>query len=67
MHLGVSQATVSRALQGKLVSPSTVKKVREAAKKLGYRPHLGAQILASGRTGMYGLLIIPFCKSFGPV
>jgi len=56
-HLGVNRSTVSRALQGKLVSPATIARVREAAKELGYQPDVGARIMATGRTGMYGLLI----------
>lgn len=56
-HLGVNQSTVSRALAGKLVSKEMVEKVRRAAEELGYSPNIGARIMATGRTGLYGLLV----------
>jgi len=56
-HLGINRSTVSRALQGKLVSARTIERVRAAAEELGYQPNVGARIMATGRTGMYGLLI----------
>jgi LacI family transcriptional regulator len=38
-HLGISQTTVSFALRGHpAVGAATVRQVREAARKLGYRP-----------------------------
>jgi len=64
-RLGINQSTVSRALKGQSVSKETIERVRQMAEELGYRPNVGAQIMASGRTGMYGLLIPtatnPFC------
>lgn len=56
-HLGVSDATVSRALQGKLVSRKTIDCVRAAAQELGYRPNIGARIMKSGRTEAFGILV----------
>jgi DNA-binding LacI/PurR family transcriptional regulator len=57
LRLGISPSTVSRALHGKLVSPKTIREVRKVAKELGYRPNIGARMMASGKTGMYGLLV----------
>ena len=56
-YLGVSDATVSRALQGKLVSKQMIERVRAAAQELGYRPNIGARIMKSGRTGAFGVLV----------
>ena len=56
-RLGVSPSTVSRALQGKLVSKETIRRVREVADELNYRPNIGARMMVSGRVGMYGLLV----------
>lgn len=46
---GVSRASASRALlgQGK-VTPETVRKVKDAAAKLGYVPNVAAKVLAGG-------------------
>ncbi|GMA30908.1 LacI family DNA-binding transcriptional regulator [Litorihabitans aurantiacus] len=51
-EIGVSQATVSRALRGDpKITPATVRRVREAAERLGYVPsHLGRS-LSSRSTG----------------
>ena len=47
-HLGLSQTTVSRALNGfPEVSERTRKKVQEAAEKLNYRPSPSASSLAT--------------------
>lgn len=56
-QLGIHHSTVSRALRGKLVSEEMIAKVRRTAKELGYRPNLGARIMVSGRTDMFGLLV----------
>jgi LacI family transcriptional regulator len=55
-YLGINQSSVSRALHGKKVSKETIERVQRAASELGYRPNLGARIMATGRTGIYGLL-----------
>lgn len=57
-HLGLSQATVSRALNGyTTVKPATRLKVEEAAKRLNYRPNSSAQRLATGKAGAFGLIV----------
>jgi len=54
---GVSVATVSRALRGlPNVSEPTRKRVHEAARKLSYTIDSRASSLASGRTGLVGLV-----------
>ena len=55
-HLGLSQATVSRALSGHLaISAATRQRVAAAAAELGYRPNLSARRLATGRANAIGL------------
>lgn len=57
-HLGLSQATVSRALNGySTVNQDTRRKVQEAARQLNYRPNTSARRLATGRAGAYGLVL----------
>lgn len=57
-HLGLSVTTVSRALAGYTdVAPATRRRVLEAAKALGYRPHPLAQRLRRGRTEAVGVVI----------
>lgn len=56
-ELGYSVSTVSRALQGKIVSQRTIELVQAKAKEMGYRPHVGARMMAMGRTGELGLLV----------
>ncbi len=53
---GLSPATVSYALRGLQVPPETQERVRAAAKELGYEVNPIARALASGRTGMVGVL-----------
>ena len=54
---GVSQATASRALNGKDGVAEEVRfRVRLVAKQLGYRPNPAAQSLAGGRSSVIGLL-----------
>jgi LacI family transcriptional regulator len=53
---GLSTAAVSYALRGIHVSKETEARVRRVAAELGYEVHPIARALASGRTGMVGLL-----------
>src|SRR5690606_35842813 len=53
---GLSPAAVSYAMRGIQVAPQTVERVRAAAARLGYEADPIARALASGRTGMIGLL-----------
>ncbi|WP_329217827.1 LacI family transcriptional regulator [Streptomyces sp. NBC_01485] len=56
-HAGVSPSTVSYALSGKRpISVATRRRVEEAARKLGYRPHAGARALASSRSNVLALV-----------
>jgi LacI family transcriptional regulator len=65
-HLGLSQTTVSRALNGyPEVSESTRLRVDEAAKRLGYRPNANALRLATGRAGAIGM-VLRGSAEFGP-
>lgn len=56
---GVSVATASRALNGSArhVRAENVARVRAAADRLGYRPHLSAQAIAKGSTGTVALVV----------
>ncbi|SHI21031.1 LacI family DNA-binding transcriptional regulator [Streptomyces sp. 3214.6] len=57
-HAGVSPSTVSYALSGKRpISAETRKRVEEAARELGYRPHAGARALASSRSNVLALVV----------
>lgn len=53
---GVSPAAVSYALRGIQVSEETQERVRRVASDLGYEANPIARALASGRTGMVGIL-----------
>lgn len=53
---GLSPAAVSYALRGLQVSEETMERVRAAAAELGYEADPIARALASGRSGMIGLL-----------
>lgn len=58
--LGLSVTQVSRALNGHSdVNESTRQRVMDAAKKLNYHPNLSARKLATGRSGIVGLVIPP--------
>lgn len=58
IELGLSPATVSRALNGfPEVNEKTKKRVSEAAQRLNYRPNKTAQRLVSGRSGMIGVVL----------
>jgi LacI family transcriptional regulator len=54
--VGLSPAAVSYALRGIQVSEETQERVRQVASDLGYEAHPIARALASGRTGMIGIL-----------
>lgn len=58
-EVGVHPSTVSRALNPRkalLVNPDTRRAVEEAARRLGYRPHMVARGLQSGRTATVGVI-----------
>ena len=64
---GVSQPTVSRALRDSpKVSEETRRRVRQAAKALGYVPSETGRALASGRTRRVGLLLTDLENQFYP-
>lgn len=57
---GVSKTAVTYALAGTpgaRLAPGTVRRVRAAARALGYRPNFAARSLVRGRTGIVGLLL----------
>jgi LacI family transcriptional regulator len=57
-HLGLSQTTVSRALNGyPEVSMRTRQRVSEAALQLGYRPNHAARGLATGKAGAIAVVM----------
>jgi LacI family transcriptional regulator len=59
-HLGLSQTTVSRALNGfPEVGETTRRRVIEAAERFHYRPNASARNLATGRAGAIGLVVSP--------
>ncbi|MBB3944851.1 LacI family transcriptional regulator [Rhizobium skierniewicense] len=56
--LGISQTTISRALNGyPEVNAETRRKIIEAAQQTGYRPNAAAQRLATGKMGSIGLVM----------
>jgi LacI family transcriptional regulator len=55
---GVSIMTVSKALRdGKDIAPSTRERIRKLAQEMGYVPDLSAQLMRSGKTKLFGLII----------
>lgn len=67
-ELGLSQTTVSRALNGfPEVNEATRQRVSEAARRLGYRANVSARRLATGHAGAIGVAL-PLQRSlhFGP-
>jgi len=57
-RLGVSIATVSRALAGYTdVAPATRQRVLQAAQEMGYRPNIIARMLQKQRTDIIGFII----------
>ena len=64
-ELGLSQTTVSRALNGyPEVNEATRLRVTEAAVRHGYRPNASARRLATGRAGAFGLVLRT--NAYGP-
>lgn len=66
---GVSQATVSRVINGSdRVTDATRTKVRNAMESLGYQPNSAAQSLASSRSNTLGMVVSSLDGPFyGPV
>jgi LacI family transcriptional regulator len=65
-NLGLSQTTVSRALNGyPEVNEATRTRVEEAAARLGYRPNASARRLATGRAGAVGI-VYSTSEGYGP-
>ena len=65
-HLGLSQTTVSRALNGyPEVNEATRQRVAAAASALGYLPNASALRLATGRAGAIGM-VLRGIDEFGP-
>jgi DNA-binding LacI/PurR family transcriptional regulator len=63
---GVSPMTVSRVVNGRdQVSPATRDRVLEAIEGLGYRPNVLARGLATGRSGLVGV-VTSHGTEFGP-
>lgn len=57
-HLGLSVATVSRALAGhEQIALKTRARVAEAAREIGYVPNAAARQLVSGRSGFVGFVL----------
>jgi DNA-binding LacI/PurR family transcriptional regulator len=57
---GVSQSTVSYVMSGERpISEATRKRVLEAIEALTYQPNAGARALASQRTRVIGLMVVP--------
>lgn len=64
---GVSQSAVSRVFTpGASASRKTAEKVREAARKLGYRPNSLARAMVSGRSRIIGLVVAYLDNHFYP-
>ena len=57
---GVSQSTVSYVMNGnRPISDATRKRVLDAIEALTYQPNAGARALASQRTRVVGLMVVP--------
>ena len=61
---GVSPATVSRVLTGRLVNPAMVEAVNAAVAQTGYRPNLIARRLRSRHNGTIGLIVADIRNPF---
>ncbi len=55
--VGVSRATVSRVINGGPVAPATRERVLAALERTNYRPNVAARTLASGRSGLVGVVM----------
>lgn len=65
--VGVHPSTVSRALdptKAEMVRESTRHQIADAALRLGYRPHMGARSLQSGRTATIGIVTADLGNTF---
>ena len=54
---GVSRATVSRVINGGPVAEVTRRRVLEVLERTGFRPNAAARTLASGRSGVVGVVM----------
>ncbi|MBO3676354.1 LacI family DNA-binding transcriptional regulator [Streptomyces sp. NEAU-YJ-81] len=64
---GVSQATVSRVLQGSArVSPETRERVQTAMKQAGYHPNAAARAMRTRRAGTIGVVVADITNPFYP-
>jgi DNA-binding LacI/PurR family transcriptional regulator len=62
---GVSMATVSYVINDiRKVSPETERRVRQAAKELGYAPNRAARSLVAGKSSFLGLVVPDICNPF---
>jgi len=71
-HLGLSQRTVSQALNGRpdstsKASETTRRRVEAAARELGYRPNRAARALRTGKTGLVAVLSFLGLQHYGSV
>jgi DNA-binding LacI/PurR family transcriptional regulator len=55
--VGVSRATVSRVINGGSVADDTRERVLEALERTNFRPNAAARTLASGRSGVVGVVM----------
>jgi LacI family transcriptional regulator len=64
-HAGISQAAVSRWLNGKLsLPPATASKIRQAVKVLDYQPNAQARRLSQGRSDTIGIIVPDISNPF---
>jgi len=65
--LGVSASTVSRAFsRPDLVKGSVREEILETARAMGYTPNRAARGLATGRTGLFGVIVSDITNPFFP-
>ena len=66
-ELGISASTVSRAFsRPDLVRDSVRQRILDAADQIGYQPSRAARSVATGRTGLIGLLVPDITNPFVP-